>query len=125
MCYLASVINVEKVLDKKPDIHDLLAIFKESTLAPMELARELHLSHPARDKLKEIEDSTSRIEGALNEWFQEQPRNVPVTWRAIINVLKELRRIDLARAIQVFLNTPKNYSKYSERKDFEPFVQIL
>ena len=105
------------LLQKPPEIRDIFDIIKEDISSRWhEVGGCLGISLDYRDSLKGNNSVNTQLERILTEWIQNETKDV--TWKVALEMLKELRRRDLARRVISFLETPETYKKYISKGDF-------
>ena len=110
-------INYRDLLQKPPEIRDVFDIIKEDIASKWhEVGGCLGISLDYRDSLKGNNSVNTKLERILTEWIQNETKDV--TWKVALEMLKELRRKDLARKVITFLETQETYEKYISKDDF-------
>ena len=115
--FVASGKNIAPILQKSPDLHDLLPLIR--TVDWYEFSGKLGVKDRTSIHNDVRLSEYSKLEAALKKWEEAEPTDV--TWKTVIDILDD----KLARQVTDFLQKTKNYNKYSAREDFIPFDQNL
>ena len=106
---------ITPVLYKEPDTKDILSIctHTDTDHSPVDTDRLAQLLELDLSTRKGVEKSSgNRLEEVVEYWKQQQPTDV--TWMMFRTALETMKRIDLAKEVNEFLE--KHFVKYSKRK---------
>ena len=105
-------IDINKVLKKQPETEDIMSTC--DGVDADELGRHLGISADTRKNLQKR--SGNHLENILITWMREQ--ETPLTWEKLIDVLIVMKRRDLVRKINDFLEKTRKFSKILKERRF-------
>ena len=108
------------MLQKPPDLRDVLALMRTMSALWNEIGRELDISVNYREVLRRDKSMADddRLEHILNHWIGSESKDV--TWKVLLETLEALRRRDVVKKVVHFLEEPETYQKYILMADFSP-----
>ena len=121
------------MLDKPPEINNVLGLVKDISALWNELGSKLHvplndrqtlrtdISLSNTDRLESVHISlsnTDRLESVLTKWIGNETEDVK--WRVVLDALKALQRKDVIKNVIQYLEKPETYTKYISSDDFSP-----
>ena len=83
-----------------------------------EIGREFGIDYNFRQSIKGT--PKDNIEEVIQTWVSSQPTEV--TWKKVIDVLRELEYIDTVQSVEEFLRKPEIFQSYKAQNDFNQLV---
>ena len=113
-------ISYRDVLQKPPDLHDVLALMRTMSALWYEIGLVLDIPLHDRDTLRKNARMANddRLEHILTRWIQTESKDV--TWKVLLEALEALGRKDVVKKVVHFLEEPETYQKYILMADFSP-----
>ena len=105
---------------KRPERYEVHKLLISKSADWVEIARELRVDDNYRKQLRKYLQESSEedvLEKVLARWIESE--TCEVTWKCIINVLKELKYITLLKMVQKHLRKEDVIKKYSKTPDFQ------
>ena len=105
---------------KQPERDDVYKLLRTKSAEWEEFARELKIDDNYRKQLRPLIITSTDddiLDKVLARWIQSESSEV--TWRCILNVLKELKYIDLLKIAQMYLRKEDVIKRYCKKHDFE------
>ena len=104
---------------KQPERDDVYKLLRTKSAEWEEFARELKIDDNYRKQLRLLTTASADdiLDKVLARWIQSESSEV--TWRCILNVLKELKYIDLLKIAQMYLRKEDVIKRYCKKHDFE------
>ena len=105
---------------KRPETYDAYQLLKSKSANWEDFARELRVKENDRKQFRKSITWSSEediLEKVLTKWIQSETSEV--TWKYILNVLKNLEYIDLLKIVQMYLRKEDVIKKYCKKHDFE------
>ena len=108
------------MLEKPPEIKDVLGLVKDISPSWYELGAELHVPHNDREFLRRDGRMTDRdrLEYVITNWIENETEDVK--WKVILKALQKLRRRDLIKRVIEYLEEPQIHRKYISMVDYSP-----
>ena len=110
----------ERIRKKRPERNDVYHLLKSRSADWDEFARELKVEDNYRNQLRQsihMSSPDGTLEKVLAKWTDSE--TCEVTWKCILNVLKELKYIALLNLVQKHLCQEDVIKKYCKTADFK------
>ena len=92
----------QELLNASPDLDEAFDLTKRHSFHWHDLGRKLKVPYNYRMQVKKSNDSDEdKLEAILNNWIEAE--TVPVTWASLIEALKDIDLINVAKKVKEFL----------------------
>ena len=116
----SAIVQKVYILNKRPSPDDVFTHLKAKSSQWDPIARELKIDYDFRTGLRRRMDLTdeARLEEVIQKWYEHETRP-PISWKGILDMLKRMRLMDVARKVNVYLENPDTIEAYRDEEDYQ------
>ena len=116
----SAIVQKVYILNKRPLPDDVFTHLKAKSSQWDPIARELKIDYDFRTGLRRRMDLTdeARLEEVIQKWYEHETRP-PISWKGILDMLKRMRLMDVARKVNVYLENPDTIEAYRDEEDYQ------